>query len=198
MSKKPTYATLSILAAASLALAGCGQTGTAPAPSESVSTAQSSAALTVSESWAKALDSGMTPVFGTLENTSDQDITVTSATTGSAKSTELHETVMGSGGTMQMQPKKGGFVIPAKSKFKLEPGGNHIMLMGLTQPVKAGDDISVELKLTDGSTTKFTAQVKDFAGAKENYIGGERTAPGQGTMGSSHGSMATPSPTPSK
>ena len=198
MSKKLTYATLSVLAVAALTLTGCGQEGAAPAPSASISNTPAPAALTVSETWAKALESGMTPVFGTIENTTGEDITVSGASTAAAKVAELHETVAGSDGTMKMQPKEGGFVIPAKGTFKLEPGANHIMLMDLTQPVKAGDDIIVELKLADGGTTKFTAQVKDFAGANEEYSGSGTTEPGQGSMDSTHSGMAMPSTSPSK
>ncbi|MFW0774945.1 copper chaperone PCu(A)C [Paenarthrobacter nitroguajacolicus] len=196
MSKKLTYVTLSVLTAASLALSGCGQENAPSTTAASSPSASAPAALTVSETWAKALESGMTPVFGTIENTTEKEITVSGASTAAAKVAELHETVSGSDGSMKMQPKEGGFVIPAKGTFKLEPGANHIMLMDLTQPVKPGDDITVELQLADGGTTTFTAQVKDFAGANEEYSG--TTEPEQGSMDGTHSGMVMPSTTPSK
>ena len=51
------------------------------------------------------------------------------------------------------------------------------MLMGLSKPVKAGDEITFDLKLSDGRTVSFTAQGKDFTGANENYSGGQSPAP---------------------
>lgn len=204
MNKKNSYSALSVLAVAALLLTGCSQDSTANNTSETVSASQSTAALTVTDPWVKAAEDGMSAAFGTITNTSDQDVTIMSASTPASPMVELHETVMGSNGTMQMQEKQGGFVIPAKGKLVLEPGANHIMLMGLTKPVKAGDDISFDLKLKDGSTVTFTAQGKDFVGANENYTGGDEPTDGA-TMDHStmdHGSMdhsgtATESASPS-
>ena len=55
----------------------------------------------------------MTGGFGIIKNTTDADITVTGASTPAARMVELHETVAGPTGAMQMQAKQGGFVIPA-------------------------------------------------------------------------------------
>ena len=86
---------------------------------------------------------------------------------------ELHETVANDSGEMVMQPKEGGFVIPAGGTLTLEPGANHIMLMGLAKPIVAGDEVSFTLTFADGSTYTFTAPAKDFTGANENYVGGD-------------------------
>lgn len=191
-----------VLAAAALALAGCAQ-GSNPASSASASATQNAAALTVSDPWVKAADTGMSAAFGTIRNTTDKDVTVVSATTPASRMVELHETVMGANGAMQMQAKQGGFVIPAKGELTLEPGGNHIMLMGLAKPVLAGDEVSFELKTSDGGTVAFTAQGKDFTGANENYKPGESSPSGQdashdsmdhGSMDHSHSESATPVP----
>lgn len=186
MTKKNSYSALSVLAVAALLLTGCSQDGTAAGPSATVSASQSTAALTVTDPWVKAANDGMSAAFGTITNTSDQDVTILTATTPASPMVELHETIMGSNGTMQMQEKQGGFVIPAKGNLVLEPGANHIMLMGLTKPVRAGDDITFNLKLGDGTTVTFTAQGKDFVGANENYAGGDEPTDGA-TM--DHGSM---------
>jgi periplasmic copper chaperone A len=85
----------------------------------------------------------------------------------------LHETVENASGSMVMQEKKGGFTIPAKGSLELAPGGNHLMLMDLTGPIKAGDDVTFTLTMKDGSTYEFTAPAKDYTGANENYEGGD-------------------------
>lgn len=195
--KKSLYIAMPVLAAAALALAGCAD-GDIPASSASASAIQKTAALTVSDPWVKAADSGMSAAFGTIRNTTDKDVTVVSATTPASPVVELHETVMGANGTMQMQAKQGGFVVPAKGELTLEPGGSHIMLMGLPKPVLAGDDISFELKTSDGGTVTFTAQGKDFTGANENYMPSESSPSGHdsghGSMDHSHSEPTTPAP----
>ena len=161
-----------ILAAATaavtlLGLTGCGgDTSTDAAPVASTSVA-AAAELTVKDPWVKAVDTGMTAAFGTMVNTTDHQITVVSATT-TASPMELHEMVM-QNGKMVMQPKKGGFVIPAGGSHELSPGGDHLMLMKPAAAIKPGDELSFTLTLDDGKTVAFSAVAKPFAGADESY-----------------------------
>ena len=161
-------------------LSGCGSsTETAPTDktTPSTTTTTTSSQLTVQDAWAKTADGGMTAVFGQLRNTGGSPVTVSSATTSASPRTELHETVM-VGGTMQMQPKKGGFVIPAGATFPLAPGGNHIMVMDLKTPIRPGDKVNVKLTLADGSTVAFSALGKASSGGKETYAPSPSTMPG--------------------
>jgi copper(I)-binding protein len=77
-------------------------------------------------------------------------------------------------GKMQMRPKAGGFTVPARGTHELKPGGDHIMFLELTGPVRPGADVAITLTLSDGSTVAFTAVGKEFAGGNESY------APGSG------------------
>ena len=72
-------------------------------------------------------------------------------------------------GKMVMQPKEGGFVVPAGGSFQLKPGGNHIMIMDLKTPVKPGDVVKVTMTLNTGATVSFDATAKEFTGANESY-----------------------------
>ena len=81
---------------------------------------------------------------------------------------ELHEVVM-KDGEMVMQPKEGGIPIPAGGSATLEPGGDHIMLMDVTEPIEPGDVVELDLELSDGSTLTMTAIAKEFSGADEDY-----------------------------
>lgn len=159
-----------------LALAGCASTtpsaGSTPSTSASAADA-TTAAVTVSDAWVKAADSGMSAAFGTLHNDSKSDVTLVSATSPASSMLQLHETVADASGAMVMKEKDGGFVIPAGGELVLQPGGNHIMLMDLSAPLKAGEDTTFTLTFSDGSTTKFSAPVKDYSGANENYQGGD-------------------------
>jgi copper(I)-binding protein len=198
MSKKLTFPALSVVAAAALALTGCASSASPPAPSASAAATPTSAAaaLAVSQPWVKAAASGMTGGFGVIKNTSDADITITGASTPAARMVELHETVVGSNGAMQMQAKPGGFVIPAGGELKLEPGANHLMLMGLSAPITAGTEVTFTLALTGGGSFEFTAVAKDFSGANENYVeeGGAGMSHGQPSGTGNASSVAPSSP----
>nr|WP_243845274.1 copper chaperone PCu(A)C [Microbacterium halimionae] len=155
-----------MLAAAALALTGCASTG-------DTATAESAApagdVVAISDAWVKAADSGMSAAFGELTNEGTADATIVSISSDASTSLQLHETVENDSGDMVMQEKDGGFVIPAGGTFTLEPGGNHFMLMDLTDPLVAGDDVSFTVTFSDDSTYEFTAPVKDYSGANENY-----------------------------
>lgn len=145
------------------------------------SSTHDSAYLAVADAWVKAAPSGMTGAFATLTNDGGDDIRLTSVTTERATTVELHETVSDGAGGMTMRPRKGGFTIKARGSHQLAPGGDHIMLMGLTGPFAPGEQIRLVLHLSDGSTKTMTALVKDFAGADEKYAGSGSSASPSGT-----------------
>jgi periplasmic copper chaperone A len=124
--------------------------------------------LAVNDSWTKATEGPMTGSFGTLVNSTGEDITVTGGSSPVAGMVELHEVVMADG-EMVMQEKPGGFVIPAGGSLTLEPGGNHVMLMGLTGAIAPGQDVPITLSLSNGETITYTTVAKDFAGGNESY-----------------------------
>lgn len=157
---------LIIAVAAVFALAGCAATTETVEPAATTSAATS---LTITDPWVKAAETGMSAAFGTLDNASDTDITVVSAVSPAATMIELHETVADDSGSMVMQQKEGGFVIPGGGTFELAPGASHLMLLGLTEPLVAGVEATFTLTLSDGSTFEFTAPAKDYSGANENY-----------------------------
>ncbi|WP_300676095.1 copper chaperone PCu(A)C [Nocardioides sp.] len=180
--------------ALAFSLSACGSDASSTSSSATPSTGASSgtpsdaasdaaADLTVVDPWVKTADAGMSAVFGTLTNNTDKEITVASATTKASTMVQLHETVQTSDGSSKMQEKKGGFVVPAHGTFALEPGGNHIMLMKLTAPIKAGSSITVTLTLGDGSTVDFEALAKDFSGAQESYAPSSEATGSMGSMG---------------
>ncbi|WP_104053019.1 MULTISPECIES: copper chaperone PCu(A)C [unclassified Arthrobacter] len=184
------------LAAAVLALSAAGLAGCAadtPATGSSSEAASSEAAeqsqhLAMTGAWAKAKSAGdMTGAFGTLENSGAEDITVVSATSPAAAAVELHETAAGADGAMAMQEIEGGFVVPAGGEYVLEPGANHLMLMGLTDDLLAGETLPITLELGDGSTLEMEATAKDFAGANENYESDDASSENDAAHGAGHG-----------
>lgn len=168
--RRLSVSALSLVALA--VLSGCAAEA-APASSSSGTEADGTAAdsVTITDAWVKTAAEGMTAGFGSLENTSDVDANVVSVETTAASMSELHETVEDESGAMVMRPIDGGFTIPASGALTLEPAGNHLMLMDLAEPLHAGDEVPFTLEFSDGSELAFTAVVKDYAGANENYVG---------------------------
>lgn len=124
--------------------------------------------LTIKDGWTKAADTGMSAAFGVIKNPTNKPITVIGATSPYAKAIQTHEMV-DKDGTMVMQEKAGGFVIPAKGSFELKPGGNHLMFMGITKPITAGAMIPVTLITKDGAKVTVKLMAKTYMGANESY-----------------------------
>ncbi|MEV7225610.1 copper chaperone PCu(A)C [Polymorphospora sp. NPDC051019] len=158
-----------------LAVAACGTDDATAGDPEPSATPTAAAALTVRDPWVKVADSGMTSAFATLVNESATPVTVTGATSP-VSPMELHEMAMRDG-EMVMRAKPDGFTVPAGGSHVLEPGGDHLMLMALGRPVRAGDEVDITLTLADGGTVAFTALAKPFAGAQESYDPGHGGTP---------------------
>lgn len=179
--------TIAVVAAAALAtasLAACGGSSSSPGststPADSSASAPASAGLTVSDAWVKAMPdiktSQMTGIFGNLQNASGSPVTVVSATTSASEMTELHETVM-KDGAMVMQKTDKGFRVEPGSTFELKPGGNHIMVMKMTKPINAGEEVTVTLTTDSGANVEFKAVAKPFTMGNEPYVTNGSAAP---------------------
>lgn len=162
-SAHPRAARVVVFATFVLLAAGC----TATQHDESMAST-----VTISDQWASAADMGMAAVFGTFTNAGHHDAQIVSATSTAAATVELHEVVAAPSGSNVMRPKAGGFALSAGGSHELTPGGDHLMLMDLTAPLQPGADVALTVVFEDGSTLPISAQVRDFAGADEEYEGG--------------------------
>ena len=137
--------------------------------------------VTVENQWASSAESEMAAVFGTFSNTGDHDARIVSGESPLAGPVEVHEVAPDASGAMTMRPKADGLVVPAGGTRELIPGGDHLMLMDLKQPLQAGADVTLTVVFEDGSTLPVTAQIRDFAGGNEEYTPG-----GTGSGGGHH------------
>ena len=160
-------------AATALLLAGCatGAAGDHEAEEPHDDRTQAETTL-VEDAWVKAVDDGMTAAFAVLTNDGHHDAQIVAATSPASPMLELHEVVVGDDGASTMRPVDGGLVVPAEGSLTLEPGGLHIMFMGVTKPLVPGAEIEITLEFADGSTQTITAVVKEFTGAEEEYAPG--------------------------
>ena len=128
------------------------------------------AQLEVNNAWARATagkaDTGVAYV-AIQSPTADR---LLSLSTPVAKKAELHTMSM-QGMVMKMRPLS-GLDIPAGQPVTLKPGGDHIMLMGLNQPLRAGQTFPLTLDFEKAGSRTVTVTVEK-AGA---------TAPGAGAQ----------------
>ena len=126
------------------------------------------APLTLTDGFVRATVEGtqMTAIFGTLTNTTDEEINLTGFTASvDAAAYEIHEVVDG-----VMREKEGGLTIAAGDTHELAPGQDHMMLMGLDTPVEAGDTVDITLILGDGTEIELDpVPVRTIAAGDESY-----------------------------
>ncbi|MCC6919569.1 MAG: copper chaperone PCu(A)C [Alphaproteobacteria bacterium] len=86
---------------------------------------------------------GMGAAYFTIVNGGRESDWVTAASADVAQSVEFH-TMVDEGGTMQMRPMQ-DVVIPPGAALTFAPGGNHLMLIGLAKPLRAGDTVTLKI-----------------------------------------------------
>ena len=124
--------------------------------------------LTVVDAWVRATVPAQNATGAFLKLTiKGADATLIAASSPVAAVTQIHEMVM-SEGVMRMREVTGGVSLKAGESFELKPGGYHIMMMDLKQPVKAGDRVPLTLtfKQADGqqTITQVDAEVRGLNG----------------------------------
>ncbi len=96
---------------------------------------------------------------------------LTEVSTPVAKQAEVHTMTM-EGGVMKMRPLA-DVDLPANQPVTLKPGGTHIMLMGLTRPLKPGESFPLTLSFEKAGQREVTVAVeKPGAMGLEGHAGG--------------------------
>ena len=88
-------------------------------------------------------DNPNTGGYLTVTNAGDSADRLVGAACACADRVELH-TMSTEGGVMRMSQVE-GFDVPADGVLTLAPGGDHLMLLGLREPLVAGEQVSVTL-----------------------------------------------------
>ena len=112
--------------------------------------------VTVSNAWVRATVPGQQVAGAYLEISSIENATLVSAKSPAAKNVEIHVMSMEAG--MMSMRQLDRLELPAGKTVALAPGGYHLMLTGLKQPLKKGD--TVPLRLTIQGKNKVRSVVK--------------------------------------
>ena len=123
--------------------------------------------IQVKEAWVRGTVAGQRATGAYMEILSKSGAVLVGAATPAAEVTEVHEMKM-EGGVMQMRavPR---LELPAGKAVQLQPGGYHLMLLKLRQPMQKGDSVPLTLMI-EGRDRKVepvevSAEVRDLTSA---------------------------------
>lgn len=135
--------------------------------------------LTIQDPWARAtVGAGAGAAFLAVMNESGTDDRLVGASADVSRSTELHTHVR-DGEVMRMR-QVDAIDVPAGQTTMLEPGGLHVMFLGLKAPLKSGETFPLTLSFAEAGEVTVEVQVKDMATMSPTSTGDH---------GSGHGSM---------
>lgn len=117
--------------------------------------------VTVDNAWTNATPPGATVGAGymTIRNGDEAAARLSGMASGAAERVELHTMSMDNG-VMTMRPVEGGLEIPAGGAVELKPGGLHLMLIGLKQPLAEGTTVPVTLVFDSGARVDVALAVR--------------------------------------
>jgi copper(I)-binding protein len=133
--------------------------------------------ITVAQSWARPAAAGATgAAYMVITNTGAVADRLVGASSAVARKVEFHSTMVDEQGVATMRGVQ-AIELPPGGEARLAPGGLHMMLIGLTQPLKAGEP-AFPLTLTFERAGEVTVEVAVQA----------RPGAGGGMHGMKHGS----------
>ncbi len=135
----------------------------------------SAAPVEVSNAWVRRAVSGQSGTGAFMKLKAPATTRLVGASTPVAGVAEVHEMKM-EGDTMKMRAMSEGLQLPAGQAVELTPGGYHLMLMDLKQPIAVGSTVLLTLRFVDakGVASEQNVQLPVAIGAP----GGAAAAPG--------------------
>jgi copper(I)-binding protein len=142
--------TIAILLITALILTTCGTAGSAGPQ------------ISVEDAWARPVPAagGNGAVFMRLVNSGGEADQLAGGESLFAGSVEVHQTKMEEG-VMKMEHIP-GLEVPPKSEVILEPGGYHVMLIDVSQPLAVGDSLPITLHFEKSGEMELDVQVREM------------------------------------
>lgn len=151
-----------------------GHSHDAPVVAEQAATpAQVQDGISVQNAWVRPTVGEQDATGAYLTITSQEPMALVGVATPAAEIAEVHEMKM-DGDIMRMRMAE-RIEMTAGEPLELKPGGYHVMLMALTAPVEAGQEIELSLQFEKADGSKIEMPVKAVAGqnaAGDHHSGG--------------------------
>ena len=124
----------------------------------------------VSQAWVRLLPPTQpnTAAYMTLRNLTDADLQIVAAESPAARGTELHDHVQDAAGVMRMREVT-AIVIPAHGEVELKPGGLHVMLIDLVEPLQEGQVVPITLYVEGFQALQIRARVQRAEGGPAHH-----------------------------
>ena len=117
--------------------------------------------LVITQPWSRATPGGAKIAGGflTIENKGAAPDRLVGVAGDVAGRVEIHEMAMNNG-VMTMRPLDKGLAIEPGKTVKLAPGGYHLMLMDLKNPLKQGEKVPLELQFEKAGKVALSLDVQ--------------------------------------
>ena len=121
--------------------------------------AQTPPALTVTGAWARATAPGapVGAVYLVIDNAAGQADRLLAVSAERAERCEVH--IMVHDGDLMKMRRVAPLPVAAGERVVLEPGGTHVMLMGLKSPLVEGESLPLVMNFEHAGTRRVEAQV---------------------------------------
>jgi hypothetical protein len=119
--------------------------------------------LVVENPWARESVTRTGAAYLTVRNGGDADDRLIGVASEAADKALLHSSVM-QDGVMRMRPVE-AVEVPAHGAAVLEPGGVHVMLIGLKAPLEEGGSFALTLAFEHAGEVEVMATIEDIAHA---------------------------------
>ena len=116
------------------------------------------AQTTISDAWVRGMVAPQRATGAFMKITSAKGGKLVAVSTPAARVAEVHEMVM-QGDVMAMRAIE-ALELPAGKAVELKPGGHHLMLMGIEQPLKAGETVPLTLTIEGRDGKRETLELK--------------------------------------
>lgn len=145
------------------------------------STAWAQSTVKVEDAWVRGTVAQQKATGAFMRLTPSANARLVEASSPVAGVTEIHEMAMEKD-VMKMR-RIPGLDLPAGRTTELKPGGYHVMLMDLKQPLQAGQNVPITLVFEDANKLRFTQQIEAPIQALGASHGGHGHGPGHGAKG---------------
>lgn len=121
--------------------------------------------LQISNAWARETVAGQsaTAAYMTIGNKGSGDDRLVSAAATAPAMAMLHSSES-SGGISRMRSMESGLAIPAGTTIELKPGGTHVMVTGLSGPLRSGQMLKLTLRFEKSGERPVEVEVTPAIG----------------------------------
>ncbi len=118
--------------------------------------------IVVEDAWVRPspMQAGNGAGYMVIRNQTGQDDALIAVRADISETVELHQTMEMEGDMMGMQPVE-SIPIPARGSAVLEPGGYHVMFIGMNADIQPGQTVTLTLVFQNAGEIQVQAEVRE-------------------------------------